>query len=120
MTRLDETNPSIEATVRSKVEEFLGRAEALKREEGRKTKTKGKTKGKNKGEGVSSSPGGASDEESGMDAYTAGLRAQLKDIIMMEKPDVSMDDVAGLEDAKRAIEEGPYHPFPLWRECVSV
>ena len=102
----DETNPSIEATVRSKVEEFLGRAEVLKqeRERERKNKTKGKGKGKNK----ASSSSGNGDGESGLDEYTAGLRAQLKDIIMMEKPNVSMDDVAGLEDAKRAIEEGTF------------
>lgn len=35
----------------------------------------------------------------------SSLRAQLEDVIVREKPDVSWDDVVGMEDAKAAMQE---------------
>ncbi|KNC52931.1 vacuolar protein sorting-associated protein 4, variant [Thecamonas trahens ATCC 50062] len=46
--------------------------------------------------------------------YVSRLRQQLRDIVMVEKPNVRMSDVAGLADAKQAIEEAVIMPakFP--------
>ncbi len=65
------------------------------------------------------------------EVFTAGMKdkedSQIDNLMMMEKPDVTWEDVIGLEDAKRAIEDSIVFPvrrpdlFPLgWPRGILV
>ena len=50
-------------------------------------------------------------EDDGQDPETKKLRATLASVILTEKPNVSWDDVAGLEGAKESLQEAVFLPI---------
>ncbi|KAI5475959.1 hypothetical protein MNV49_000566 [Pseudohyphozyma bogoriensis] len=106
-----EKNPKLRDLIRSKVEEYLDRAEKLK-DHIQQAEEK-KNKDANGGKAVSSSGGGAQakkgDEDS--DADTKKLRDGLSSAILSETPNVRWEDVAGLEAAKESLKEAVILPI---------
>lgn len=101
-----EKNPRSKDLIKSKFTEYLTRAEQLKTFLEKKdspaesSATSGSTKTKKDG-----------DDD---DAETKKLRGALAGAILLEKPQVSWDDIAGLESAKEALKEAVILPvrFP--------
>ncbi|XP_050398851.1 vacuolar protein sorting-associated protein 4 isoform X1 [Patella vulgata] len=99
-------------SIRAKCVQYLDRAEKLKgflNKGGPKKKVldgEGNSSNKDKNE--------SSDEDSEKDAETKKFQNQLSGAIVIEKPNVSWDDVAGLEGAKEALKEAVILPvkFP--------
>jgi len=93
-------NQKANNVVREKVKEVLGRAEVLKKHLDELEKTKQKQKQKV--------------GENNENPENKRLRESLEATIVKEKPSVTMDDVAGLETAKRALQEAVVLPskFP--------
>mmetsp|Transcript_20658 Transcript_20658/g.43986 ORF Transcript_20658/g.43986 Transcript_20658/m.43986 type:complete len:462 (+) Transcript_20658:109-1494(+) len=87
-----EANPRIKSMVRERMEDLVGRAEALKCRLGG-----GPPPSQAAAARVSGSGGGDEDQER--------LRKGLEGAIMAERPDVAWDDVAGLMAAKEALQE---------------
>ncbi|EPQ61144.1 AAA-domain-containing protein [Gloeophyllum trabeum ATCC 11539] len=103
-----EKNPSSKTLIRTKCEEYLARAETLKKHlEEVETKKAKRAVGAN---GVSNGKKKEGDEEDG-DPEVKKLRAGLTSAILMEKPNVKWDDVAGLEGAKAALKEAVILPI---------
>src|SRR6185503_3504280 len=71
------------------------------------------------GHGKSASGSSSSSSTSGKSGNVETLKADFDDLVMKEKPNVSWDEVIGLDDAKRAIRESIVYPmkrpdlFPL-------
>ena len=103
-----EQNPTTKKILKEKVDEYLSRAEILK-----------KILSEERDKGGSGSGGGAgatlsSDQkkkESKEDDEKNKLRGALSSAIVSEKPNVKWDDVAGLEGAKEALKEGSCNLF---------
>lgn len=105
---LDEKNPRSQQLIRDKATEYMARAEQLKehldkadkKSETSETSTSGATKAKKAG-----------DDD---DADSKKLRSALSGAILSEKPNVSWEDIAGLEGAKEALKEAVILPvrFP--------
>lgn len=101
------------ATIRDKCRSYLDRAEKLKAYVTGKKKKPVKdgesAKSNNKKEG-----GDDSDSESDSDPEKKKMKEKLSGAIVMEKPDVKWNDVAGLEAAKEALKEAVILPvkFP--------
>lgn len=91
------------ASIRAKCVGYLDRAEKLK------TYIKGG--GKEKAKPVSATGEKDSDSEDGDDKEKNKLKAQVSGAIVMEKPNVSWDDVAGLHGAKEALKEAVILPI---------
>ncbi|KAF8907653.1 katanin p60 ATPase domain-containing protein [Gymnopilus junonius] len=87
---------------------------ALKYEKNEKhlmTEKRGKSAIGVNGGGGATGPTGKSKEDDEHDPETKKLRAGLADAILSEKPNVSWDDVAGLEGAKAALKEAVILPI---------
>lgn len=111
-----EKNPKSKDMIRAKTAEYMDRAEKLKAHladaEGKRkkpgmvgangTSTGGTGKGK---DGADGEGGEALDEDS------KKLRSALAGAILQERPNVSWDDVAGLEGAKEALKEAVLLPI---------
>ncbi|KAH7910009.1 AAA-domain-containing protein [Hygrophoropsis aurantiaca] len=103
-----ERNEKSKLLIRTKIEEYLGRAETLKKhiqntDEKNSRKAIG-ADGSVNGVGGKGKDGGADDE-------MKKLRAGLESAILSEKPDVKWDDVAGLEGAKASLKEAVILPI---------
>lgn len=90
-------------TIRSKVKEYLDRAEQIKALLSNQ---------KNK-KPVKTGNGNAKDDESGDedDKEKKKMMSQLEGTIVVERPDVKWDDVAGLEKAKESLKEAIILPI---------
>jgi len=108
-----EKNPRAKEAITAKFEEYLKRAEEL-----RKMLDNQQSNGGNQAVGMQK----RSDSQNGKDGGESGgddkekqrLRANLGSAIVMDKPNVAWDDVAGLEAAKDALKEAVVLPvkFP--------
>ncbi|KAK4217490.1 vacuolar protein sorting-associated protein 4 [Rhypophila decipiens] len=111
-----EKNPKSKEMIRGKVSEYMDRAEKLKAhladaEAKRKkpgmvgangTSTPGTGKGKDGEDGGGAEP---------IDEDSKKLRSALASAILTERPNISWDDVAGLEGAKEALKEAVLLPI---------
>ncbi|TFY80958.1 hypothetical protein EWM64_g3047 [Hericium alpestre] len=96
-----EHNARSKAMIREKITEYLNRAEMLKEYVQQATEKKTKKAVAN---GVG--PGAKKEEEEGdIDPEVKKLRAGLTSAILVDKPNVRWDDVAGLEAAKESLKE---------------
>ncbi|ORY90829.1 vacuolar protein sorting-associated protein 4 [Leucosporidium creatinivorum] len=108
-----EKNPKLRDLIRTKVEEYLDRAEKLKDHiqstEDKRQKQAVGTNGKATGGGG----GGATKKggEDDSDADTKKLREGLASAILSETPNVRWEDVAGLEAAKESLKEAVILPI---------
>ncbi|WZN65423.1 AAA-ATPase [Chloropicon roscoffensis] len=107
-----EKNPRAKEAITAKFEEYLKRAEEV-----RKMLDNQQSNGGNQAVGMqkrSDSQNGGKDGGNDSDAEKQRLRASLGSAIVMDKPNVSWDDVAGLEQAKDALKEAVVLPvkFP--------
>lgn len=114
-----EKNPKSKEMIRAKTGEYMDRAEKLKAHladaDAKKKKpgmvganggsTGGTGKGKEAGEDGANGGGEALDEDS------KKLRSALAGAILQERPNISWDDVAGLEGAKEALKEAVLLPI---------
>ncbi|PVV02686.1 hypothetical protein BB560_002855 [Smittium megazygosporum] len=103
-----EKNERVRESIKKKLEEYIGRAEQLKehisKEEKQVVPSSGppvSKKGKNRSESNSNET----------DSENKKLRAGLEGSIITEKPNVSWNDVAGLEGAKEALKEAVILPI---------
>lgn len=106
-----EKNERSKALIKSKISEYLQRAETLKEhiqqsEEKRAKKAVGANGMANGG-----SAGGGKDKDDDQDPEVKKLRAGLANAIVAEKPNVRWDDVAGLEAAKESLKEAVILPI---------
>eukprot|EP00911_Craspedida_sp_UC1_P002934 UC1_evm1s2142 len=112
-----EKNERTKVSIRKKCTEYLNRAEQIKtslaagKDDGGKKK-KGKKSSRPLAEGETHKESGesSSDEE---DPEKKALRAQLESVVVMKKPDVKWNDVAGLGAAKEALKEAVILPMRL-------
>jgi vacuolar protein-sorting-associated protein 4 len=104
-----EKNDKSKQLIKSKIREYLNRAETLK--EHLVTEKRGKSAVGVNGGGGATGPTGKSKEEDEHDPETKKLRAGLSDAILSEKPNVNWDDVAGLEGAKASLKEAVILPI---------
>ncbi|CAH7669478.1 vacuolar protein sorting-associated protein 4 [Phakopsora pachyrhizi] len=104
-----EKNPKLKDLIKTKMEEYLERAEKLKTHIQALDDKRGRqavgANGKSTN-GESSGPGGEGD-----DADTKKLRGALTGAILAETPNVRWDDVAGLEGAKESLKEAVILPI---------
>ena len=95
--------------IRSKVAEYMDRAEKLKQHlAALDAKKKGPAAVGTNGK---ISKGGEDGEDGGEDADAKKLRGALQGAILTDKPDVKWEDVAGLEGAKEALKEAVILPI---------
>jgi vacuolar protein-sorting-associated protein 4 len=117
-----EKNERCKATIRTKMVEYLQRAEKLKefleKSAARKAAGVAQGSGRSRGGGggaANDSGGGGSAEDEGEpaanDPEKARLRGALEGAIVREKPNVRWDDVAGLTQAKEALKEAVILPI---------
>lgn len=107
-----EKNPRAKEAITAKFEEYLKRAEEV-----RKMLDNQQSNGGNQAMGMakrSESQNGKDGGENDSDAEKARLRKNLGSAIVMDKPNVKWDDVAGLQAAKDALKEAVVLPvkFP--------
>ncbi|SPN99214.1 probable vacuolar sorting protein VPS4 [Cephalotrichum gorgonifer] len=108
-----EKNPKSKDMIRGKATEYMDRAEKLKVF---LAESEAKPNGAGKGGGGSPGGGGGASAKkekagSGLDEDAEKLRNALQSIVVMEKPNVAWGDVAGLEDAKEALQEAVVLPI---------
>ncbi|KAG6821439.1 Vacuolar protein sorting-associated protein 4 [Arthromyces matolae] len=99
-----EKNDKSKALIRSKINEYLTRAEKLREHLEAQKNTKSAV-------GIGSNGKKKDDEEDTQDAETKKLRANLAGAIIQETPNVKWDDVAGLEGAKASLKEAVILPI---------
>jgi vacuolar protein-sorting-associated protein 4 len=106
----DETMaPKVKEVIRQKCFYYLDRAEKLKEITANGTQPKKGQKEKGGAGGGKASPTNDSDEED--DKESKQMKAKLSDSIVVEKPNIKWDDVAGLEGAKEALKEAVILPI---------
>jgi vacuolar protein-sorting-associated protein 4 len=103
-----EKNPKVKEMLNNKIIEYLTRAETIKKQLDARNEPTGSTGG------AGQMPRSAKNKDEGPDAENAKLREALGGVIVTDKPNVSWDDVAGLEGAKDALKEAVIIPtkFP--------
>ncbi|KAH7884041.1 AAA-domain-containing protein [Phlebopus sp. FC_14] len=105
-----EKNDKSKVLIRTKIEEYLSRAEMLKKhiqvQEEQKSRRAVNANGIVSGVGGKGKEGGDEDQ----DPEIKKLRAGLSSAILSEKPNVQWDDVAGLEGAKASLQEAVILP----------
>lgn len=108
-----EKNPRSKEMIRSKLTEYLQRAEQLKEHLEKVEQKKSSTGEASSGGGSTKSAKKAPGEEDD-DNETKKLRGALQGAILSEKPNIRWEDVAGLEGAKEALKEAVILParFP--------
>ncbi|XP_067652878.1 vacuolar protein sorting-associated protein 4-like [Haliotis asinina] len=105
-------------SIRGKCIQYLERAEKLKQYVNKKNKKKpvmdGESSSGGKKSGDSKNNDDSSDEDSDKDPEKKKFHNQLTGAIVMEKPNIRWEDVAGLEGAKEALKEAVILPvkFP--------
>ncbi|EFI28570.1 katanin p60 ATPase domain-containing protein [Coprinopsis cinerea okayama7 len=104
-----EKNAKLKDLIKSKVVEYLNRAETLKSH--LSAEKKGKAAVGANGTSGAAGPSGKGKEDDDIDAETKKLRAGLSGAILSERPNVKWDDVAGLEVAKAALKEAVILPI---------
>jgi vacuolar protein-sorting-associated protein 4 len=99
--------------IRSKLTEYLARAEQLKDHLEKAESKKGSTSEASTGGGSTKAKKGTGGDDDD-DSDTKKLRGALQGAILSETPDVKWEDVAGLEGAKEALKEAVILPvkFP--------
>ncbi|PWN22860.1 putative VPS4-vacuolar sorting protein [Microstroma glucosiphilum] len=99
--------------IRKKFMEYLDRAEKLKQHLAQAQEAKGRAAiGANGGEkGVGGAANGKGGDDDDVDPDTKKLRAGLSSAILSETPNISWDDVAGLQTAKDALKEAVILPI---------
>ncbi|QDZ24052.1 AAA-ATPase [Chloropicon primus] len=104
-----EKNPRAKEAITAKFEEYLKRAEEV-----RKMLDNQQSNGGNQAMGMQKRDGKENGGKDDSDAEKQRLRASLGSAIVMDKPNISWDDVAGLEQAKEALKEAVVLPvkFP--------
>jgi len=102
-----EKNEKIKQTIKSKVEEYISRAEQLKEMLDKQKKTPVPA-GSHSSNGKSKKSG---DEDSDTDPEDKKRQDALSSAILKEKPGVKWDDVAGLDAAKEALKEAVILPI---------
>ncbi|TFK44629.1 AAA-domain-containing protein [Crucibulum laeve] len=108
-----EKNDKSKLLIRTKINEYLSRAETLKEH----LMSAGEKRGRNaigvNGTGGAAGAGGKKKdgEDDDQDPETKKLRAGLSGAILSEKPNVNWDDVAGLEGAKASLKEAVILPI---------
>ncbi|KAF6751373.1 katanin p60 ATPase domain-containing protein [Ephemerocybe angulata] len=114
-----EKNEKSKVLIKSKVDEYLSRAETLKEHLAQSEK-----KGKNAIATGASGPGGkkkdTEENDDDQDPETKKLRAGLSGAILTEKPNVQWDDVAGLDAAKNSLKEASYLAKAVATEAKST
>ncbi|KAI4164986.1 MAG: hypothetical protein LQ342_001262 [Letrouitia transgressa] len=115
-----EKNPKSKDMIRTKVREYMSRAEKLKNylaengKGGKKAAAMGANGKATSGTGGAKVSGNGSkgDEENGeQDADAKKLRGALQGAILTDRPNVKWEDVAGLENAKEALKEAVILPI---------
>ena len=105
---LDEKGEKLKEQLRKKVDEYLNRAEELKKviaaEKSRKAVPSSSSKN-GPGEGT----GNQKDDVD--DAETKKMQTALSSAVLTEKPNVRWEDIAGLEGAKEALKEAVILPI---------
>lgn len=104
-----EKNAKSKEMIRAKVGEYLERAEKLKNH-------LAEIDGKRKVPGIIGASGNGSggkgdDKEEGVDPENKKLRSALAGAILLDKPNIKWEDVAGLEAAKEALKEAVILPI---------
>ncbi|KIO28383.1 hypothetical protein M407DRAFT_182013 [Tulasnella calospora MUT 4182] len=109
-----EKNDALKGLIRSKINEYLGRAEKLKEhlnaQEDKRAKAAVGANGKETG-GAGGSGQKKGNEDDDNDPEIKKLRAGLSSAILVDTPNVKWDDVAGLEGAKDALKEAVILPI---------
>lgn len=105
-----EKNKRSQELIRSKVQEYMTRAEQLKEHLDKLGKQQGPSEGSVGGGNTKARKPGTSDD----DNETKKLRGAIQGSIVAEKPNVHWSDIAGLEGAKEALKEAVILPvkFP--------
>ena len=106
----DEKNEKSKVLIRAKIDEYLTRAETLKKHI--QTQDEKKTRKAVSADGTASTVGGKGVDD---DPDLKKLRAGLTSAILSEKPNVNWDDVAGLEGAKASLKEAVILPIKFPR-----
>ena len=96
------------AMIRERCKQYLERAEKLGAMVSGKNDQKKPAKA---GESSSKKDKGDSDSDDSSDPEKKKMQTKLEGAIVMEKPNVSWDDVAGLETAKEALKEAVILPI---------
>ena len=100
-----EKNPKTVARLKEKMVEYMDRAEMLK-------KMLNEAPKKAAAAAAAASTGGKDgSDDDGADVEKGKLRGGLESAVLMEKPNVKWDDVAGLETAKEALKEAVIMPI---------
>ena len=99
-----EKNPKTAARVRVKMDEYINRAEELKEMLQNKAP-------KRSAAAASSGGSDGKDDEDDAKAEKGKLRGGLESAVLMDKPNVKWEDVAGLETAKEALKEAVIMPI---------
>jgi vacuolar protein-sorting-associated protein 4 len=103
-----EKNPKSKEMIRQKTAEYMDRAEKLKTYLSDSENKKGGSGGKPSAVGVNGAGKGKADEG---DEENKKLRNSLASAILQEKPNVTWDDIAGLEGAKETLKEAVVLPI---------
>ncbi|KAL9611600.1 MAG: hypothetical protein Q9167_003758 [Letrouitia subvulpina] len=115
-----EKNPKSKDMIRTKVREYMSRAEKLKNhlaENGKGGKkaaamgANGKATSGPRGAKVSGNGSKGDDDNGEQDADAKKLRGALQGAILTDRPNVKWEDVAGLENAKEALKEAVILPI---------
>jgi vacuolar protein-sorting-associated protein 4 len=105
---VDEKNEKAKVLVRTKIEEYLARAETLKKHLQRDEK---KSRKAISADGSVNGKASGDTPDDDKDPDLKKLRAGLSSAILAEKPNVNWDDVAGLEGAKASLKEAVILPI---------
>ncbi|TFL06588.1 AAA-domain-containing protein [Pterulicium gracile] len=100
-----EKNEKAKVLIRTKINEYLTRAETLK------THLKSESEATTRKAVAANGSGGSGKGEDDQDPETKKLRAGLSGAILSEKPNVKWSDVAGLEGAKASLKEAVILPI---------
>ncbi|KAJ8508631.1 hypothetical protein ONZ45_g9117 [Pleurotus djamor] len=107
-----EKNEKSKLLIRTKINEYLQRAETLKEHISSQGEKRARDAIGVNGSGGSTGPGGKKkDGDDDQDPEMKKLRAGLSGAILTEKPNVKWEDVAGLEAAKDALKEAVILPI---------
>ncbi|KAF9229847.1 AAA-domain-containing protein [Gyrodon lividus] len=106
-----EKNEKSKLLIRVKIEEYLTRAETLKKHIQVQDEQRSRKVVSANGSATTVSGKGKEGDDEGQDPELKKLRAGLSNAILSEKPNVKWDDVAGLEGAKASLKEAVILPI---------